>query len=116
MMSARIALPTLLLAVAAGVTPAPAAAGPWGLGPGEWFANFAGSTFLTRSFYDADGSRSEPGLLIQQRALRLEGEMGWKKRASLVFGLPAMSVTRRDAGVQGTATGFQDVMLGLRYH
>src|SRR5262249_13385627 len=45
-----------------------------------------------------------------------DGELGWKKRASLVFGLPAMSVTRRDAGVEGTATGFQDVLLGLRYN
>src|SRR5262249_17416388 len=92
------------------------AAGPWGLAPGEWFANLEGSTFSTSSFYDGNGSRSEPGLLVQQRALRLDGELGWKKRASLVFGLPAMSVTRREGGVEGTATGFQDVLLGLRYN
>ena len=117
MMSARIALPTLLLAVLAGVTPASeAAAGPWGLAPGEWFANLEGSTFTSSSFHLADGSRASTGLLVQQRALRLYGEMGWKKRASVVFALPAMSVTRRDGPVQGTATGFQDVLLGLRYH
>ncbi len=116
-MSARIALPTLLLAVLAGSTLAPAAAaGPWGLAPGEWFANLEGSTFSSSSFHLSNGSRADTGLLVEQRALRAYAERGWKKRSSLVFALPAMSVTRREAQVQGTATGFQDVLLGVRYH
>jgi len=117
MMSARIVLPTLLLAVLAGATgPTEAAAGPWGLAPHEWFANLEGSTFTTSSFHLADGSRAGTGLLVQQRALRLYSELGWKKNVSVVFGLPALSVTRRDVQVEGTATGFQDVLLGLRYN
>jgi hypothetical protein len=117
MTSARIALPTLLLAVLAGATrPPEAGASPWGLAPHEWFASLDGSTFTTSSFHLADGSRAGTGLLIQQRALRLYSEVGWKKNLSVAFGLPALSVTRRDTQVQGTATGFQDVLLGLRYN
>ena len=114
MLSARIALPTLLLAVLAGAPEA--AAGPWGLAPGEWFADLEGSMFTTSSFHLSDGGRAGTGLLVQQRALGLYAELGWTKHVSAVFALPAMSVTRRDARVQGTATGFQDVVLGLRYN
>lgn len=115
-MSARIALPTLALGVLTAFTLAPpAAAGPWGLAPGEWYANLEGSTFTSTSFH-ADGVRADTGLVIEERALRTLVEVGWKKRLSLVFGLPVLSVTRRDARVQGTATGFQDALVGMRYN
>ena len=115
-MSARIALPTLVLAVLTAFTLVPpAAAGPWGLAPGEWYANLEGSTFTSHSFH-ADGVRADTGLIVEERALRTLVEVGWKRRLSLVFGLPVLSVTRRDARVRGTATGFQDVLIGMRYN
>jgi len=115
-MSARIALPTLIIAALAAFTLVPpAAAGPWGLAPGEWHANLETSTFTASTFH-ADGFRADTGLIVEERALRTVVEVGWKKRASLVFGLPLLSVTRRDARVQGTATGFQDVLIGVRYN
>jgi len=115
-MSARIALPTLVLAVLTAFTLVPpAAAGPWGLAPGEWYANLEGSTFTSHSFH-TDGVRADTGLIVEERALRTLVEVGWKRRLSLVFGLPVLSVTRRDARVRGTATGFQDVLIGMRYN
>lgn len=116
-MSARIALPTLIVAVLTALTLVPpAAAGPWGLARGEWYANLEAGTFTANSFHPADGGRADSGLIVEERAIRTLVEVGWKKRASLVFGLPVMSVTRRDARVQGTATGFQDVLVGVRYN
>ena len=115
-MSARIALPTLVVAVLATLlSAAPASAGPWGLPRGDWYANVEGSTFTSDTFH-GDGFRSDTGLVVQERALRTTVEVGWKKRITLVFGLPVLSVTRRDAQIQGTATGFQDVALGMRYN
>jgi hypothetical protein len=115
-MSARIALPTLVLAVLTALTlVCPAAAGPWGLPRGEWYANLEGSTFTANTFHP-DGGRADTGLVVEERALRTVVEVGWKKRLTLVFGLPVLSVTRRDARVQGTATGFQDVLVGMRYN
>jgi hypothetical protein len=114
-MSARIALPTLVLAVLTALLPAaPAAAGPWGLPRGEWYANVEGSTFTSDTFH-GDGIRSDTSLVVQERALRTVVEVGWKKRMTLVFGLPVLSVTRRNPQIQGTATGFQDVQVGMRY-
>ncbi|MGH7730360.1 MAG: hypothetical protein ACRENJ_03830 [Candidatus Eiseniibacteriota bacterium] len=115
-MSARIALPTLVLAVVAALASAPpTVAGPWGLPSGDWYANLEGSTFTSDTFH-GEGFRSDTGLIVQERALRTVVEVGWKKRMTLVFGLPVLSVTRRDARVQGTATGFQDVSVGMRYN
>lgn len=115
-MSARIALPTLVLAVLTALTLVrPAAAGPWSLAPGEWYANIEGSTFTANTFH-ADGFRADTGLVVEERAIRTMIEVGWKEHLSLVFGLPAVSVTRRDANVLGTATGFQDVLFGMRYN
>ena len=114
-MRTRIALPTLILAgLAAFPCVHPAAAGPWGLPPGEWYANLEGSTFSSRSFHLASGTRVDTGLAVDQHMLRLHHELGWKHGLTFQFNLPAMSVTRRDARVQGTATGFQDVFLGVR--
>jgi len=114
-MSARIALPTLVLAVLTALTLVrPAAAGPWGLAPGEWYANLEGSTFTANTFHP-DGGRADTGLVVEERALRTVVEVGWEN-LTLVFGLPVLSVTRRDARVQGTATGFQDVQVGMRYN
>ncbi|MEK7824260.1 MAG: hypothetical protein AAB290_04370 [Candidatus Eisenbacteria bacterium] len=116
-MSARIALPTLVLAALAALSlPCPAAAGPWGLAPGESYVNLEGSTFTASSFHFASGFRADTGLVVEQRALGFSNEIGWKKRITIVFALPAVSVTRRDARVQGTATGFQDARLGMRYN
>ncbi len=115
-MSARIALRTLVLAVLTAFTLVrPAAAGPWGLAPGEWHANMEGSTFTANTFH-GEVFRADTGLVVEERALRTVLEVGWKKRLSLVFGLPLLSVTRRDARVQGSATGFQDVLVGIRYN
>jgi hypothetical protein len=116
-MSARIALPTLVLAALATLSlPRPAAAGPWGLVPGESYSILEGSVFTTTTSYDANGTRFATGQVVEQRAMRSYCELGWVKNFSFVFSLPAMSVTRRDANVQGTATGFQDVRLGVRYN
>lgn len=116
-MRTRIALSTLALAVMTTLTMVrPAAAGPWGLAPGEWYANLEADTFTANTFHPADGGRADSGLIVEERAIRTLIEVGWKKRASLVFGLPVLSVTRRDARVQGTATGFQDVLVGVRYN
>jgi hypothetical protein len=129
-MIARIALPTLLLAALAAL-PRPAVAGPWGLAPGEWYSNLEGSTFTANTFHLGIGQRADTGLVVESRALRSYHEFGWKKNVTVVFALPAMSVTRRDVGVprfggpvrldpdsvvQGTATGFQDVVVGIRYN
>jgi len=114
-MSARIALPTLVLAVLTALTlDRPAAAGPWGLAPGEWYANVEGSTFTSNTFHP-DGGRADTGLVVEERALRTMVEVGWKK-VTLEFGLPVLSVTRRDARIQGTTTGFQDLLVGMRYN
>jgi hypothetical protein len=116
-MRPRIALATLVLAVLTALTLVrPAAAGPWGLAPGEWYTNLEAGTFTANTFRPADGGRADSGLIVEERAIRTLVEVGWKKRASLVFGLPVLSVTRRDARVQGTATGFQDVLVGVRYN
>lgn len=116
-MSARIALPSLLLAALAALSLSlPATAGPWGLAPGEWYSNLEGSTFTANTFHPAGGGRADTGLVVEQRALGSLNEIGWKKRVTLLFALPALSVTRRDANVQGTATGFQDVRVGMRYN
>ncbi len=116
-MRTRISLPTLVLAVLTSLTLVrPADAGPWGLAPGEWYANLEAGTFTANTFRPADGGRADSGLIVEERALRTMVEVGWKKRSSLVFGLPVLSVTRRDARVQGTATGFQDVLIGVRYN
>ena len=115
-MSARIALPTLVVAVLTALTSVRSAtAGPWGLPSGEWGANLEASTFLANTFRGWDGFRADSGLVVQERALRSVVEVGWKKRITLVFGVPVLSVTRRNARIQGTATGFQDVRAGMRY-
>jgi hypothetical protein len=114
-MSARIALSTLVMVAAATFpSPRPVQAGAWGLAPGEWYANIEGSAFSSTTLHLASGSRADTGLVVEQRALVSANELGWKHGITLLFALPAVSVTRRDAGVQGTATGFQDVRLGAR--
>jgi hypothetical protein len=114
-MSARIALPTLILAAAAAtVMPGPAKAGPWGLAPGEWYTNIEGSSFSSTTVHLADGTRAGVGLVVEQRALASATEMGWRHGITLLYALPAASITQRFATFQGTSTGFQDVQLGAR--
>jgi len=115
-MSARTALPTLSFAVLASLALVrPAGAGPWGIGPGEWYAGFEGSTFTANTFH-GDGFRADTGLVVEERALRSTFELGAGRRVTLVLGLPVVSITRRDARVQGTASGFQDLLVGARYN
>lgn len=112
---AHIAFTTLTLVVLAATgAPRPAAAGPWALAPHEWYANVEGSTFTANTFH-AEEFRADTGLVVEERALRSVIEVGWTKRITMVFELPVLSVTRRDEPVQGTATGFQDAGIGLRY-
>lgn len=116
-MRLRIALSAVVLAVLVPPTKANATeAGPWGLARGEWYFNTEASTFTANTFHDPNGNRLDDGSRLEQRQLRLYGEAGWKKDLTVVFALPALSVTRRDPPVQGTATGFQDILLGMRWN
>lgn len=114
-MIARIALTSLLLAATAAL-PRPADAGPWGLGKGQWGSNLEGSSFTSRTFHPADGGRADTGLVVEQRGLTTTTEIGLKRGFTFRFSLPVLSVTRRNAAVEGTATGFQDVGLGVRWN
>jgi len=112
---ARIALPSLMLAAFATLA-GPAHAGPWGLAHNDWYSNLEGNAFSAHTSLLSDGTRADTGLVIEQRALVSTTEVGWKHRITVLFSLPAMSVTRRGPGLQGTATGFQDVQLGARWN
>jgi hypothetical protein len=115
-MRPRIALSAAGLAAVASLTlPLTAAAGPWGLTRGEWYASIEGSTFTANTIHLADGTRVDQGFLVESRELALSAEMGWKKNLTVAFRLPAMSVTQRFGQFQATSTGFQDVGAGLRY-
>jgi hypothetical protein len=116
-MRARIAFPLLtILVLAAADSPRSAAAGAWGLQKGEWYANLEGSNFVSDTYLsDAGGVRTDSGLVVEERALRSEIELGFRRHTTLLFGLPSLSSTHRDARVEGTATGFQDAKLGLKY-
>ena len=114
-MSARIALPTLgVVVLAAVLLHRPVAAGAWGLPHGQWYANLEGSDYTSDTFHSTS-ARLDTGLVVEQRALVSTVEVGWKKHTTMVFRLPALSVSRRTSQVAGTATGFQDVGVGLRY-
>lgn len=114
-MRARTALQVLwLAALAVPVSALPSAAGPWAVSKGEWFSSFEGSVFSAPTVYDQDGHRQELGYTTEQRALRSYSEIGWKKKVSILLGLPAVSVTRSIGTVSGTATGLQDAMVGMR--
>jgi hypothetical protein len=116
-MRARIAVPILVLSGLAALScPCPAGAGPWGLAHGEWYSTLECSVFRSSTVYDAGSNRVESGRIVEQRALGVLNEVGWTKRTTMMFALPALSVTQRDARGQGTATGFQDARLGLRYN
>jgi len=116
-MRARIAFPLMMILVlAAAGSPGSAAAGAWGLKKGEWYANLEGSNFVSDTYLSDDGGvRTDSGLVVEERALRSEIEFGTSRRVTLLFGLPALSSTHRNARVQGTATGFQDAKFGFRY-
>lgn len=115
-MRARIALSILSLALLpAAAAVRPASAGPWGLAPGEWYSNIEGSTYTATTFRLESGGRADTGVVLESRAVRAHNEIGLKGPFTLVFSLPAVSITRRDGQAQSTATGFQDVLVGLRY-
>lgn len=117
---ARIALHVVMLAVTVAVLfpVPPASAGPWTPAKGEWFSSFEGSVFSANTTYDSSGARRLGNFSAEERALRSYTELGWKKHSSIVLGVPAISVTRRYASpsIEGTATGLQDFLFGLRYN
>jgi hypothetical protein len=118
-MRARIALVHVVLAVlASSFTGRSAAAdGAWTLGRGEWHSSLIGGVFSAPTFRDSSGTRFDAGLTVEHRVLRSTTEIGWKNRMSVLFALPAMSVTRHDVAARtaATATGLQDLVVGLRY-
>lgn len=118
-MRARIASFRLLLAALAVPLSASSAlaAGAWSVAKGEWFSTIEGSAFSAATFHDSAGDRLNAPFTTEQRTLRSTTEFGWKDRISVLASLPAMSVTRHDRPQRAaaTATGFQDLILGLRY-
>lgn len=117
---ARIALHVVILAVTAAIPllVLPASAGPWSPAKGEWSSSLEGSGFRATTAYDSSGTRLSSNLALEQRALRSYTELGWKKHMSVALGIPALSVTRRYSSprVEGTATGLQDFLFGLKYN
>jgi len=93
-------------------------AGAWILAPGERYSEIRTGLFSSDSYYDVDGARHPlvGGGLYEQRSLLAYTELGWKKHASFILGLPAVSVTRRngDASFNQTQSGFGDMQAGFR--
>jgi hypothetical protein len=116
-MRARVALRILILASAAGLFARPAGAGPWGLAHGEWYSKVESGVFSSPSVYLDSGVKADTGLVVEQRTLSLYNELGWKKGMTFLFRIPAVSITRQDGfrATQATATGFQDLMVGMRW-
>ncbi|MBI1797122.1 MAG: hypothetical protein HY076_06775 [Candidatus Eisenbacteria bacterium] len=114
-MRARTALSVLVLAaVAVPFLVVSAAADPWTFSKGEWSSTIEGSLFSAPTYYDATGARLDLGYTTEQRVLRATSELGWKNHVSVLFGLPAMSVTRSAGTASATMTGLQDVRLGVK--
>jgi hypothetical protein len=119
-MSARHALPTVLIAAAAAVSSAPAAhCGPWLPAPGHYYSEVRGDYLSASDFNDRLG-KERPlagGGLAQRRALVSYSEFGWKKRIAVILGIPATSVTRRtaDGRLNSTSTGLGDLQIGMRF-
>ena len=117
-MSARAALPFALFLLV--VAPLTAAAGPWSLAPGDFFAELRGGVGNGDSYHDWEGERQTlfRGGEHEERALASYVEMGWTKRFSIVLGMPVQSVTRRFATdpLRPTTTGFGDGLFGLKYN
>ena len=118
-MSLRRSL-AVALAGAAVLTLAPAAhaAGPWGVAPGEFYAELAGSYFSTTSYLDANGDRQEMGARFEERGAAARAEIGWKKNLSFMMEMPFLSRTVAPEFPNTdtyTSSGMGDIGLGLRY-
>ncbi len=119
-MSARAALSAVLIAAAvAASSPARAHGGPWLPAPGQYYTEIRGGLSSADDFHDLLSHRRTlaRGGVSEQRSLLSYSEIGWKQNVSLVFGLPALSVTRRSGNgrLDRTVTGLADLQLGLRF-
>lgn len=96
----------------------PARGGPWLPPPGDYHSDFSGGFFSADSYHDASGNRAPLafGGVEERRSILAYNEIGWKKSASIILGIPVESVTRRSAGgeVNRTDTGISDLQLGMR--
>ena len=122
-MSARRALLPLGLAVGFGlVAPAPSHAGPWSLDRGQYASELIGSWYSAYTYHDPNGDRARlvGGGHMERRAIEWMSEFGWKKRVSIVFGLPYESVSRQPDGSPSpelrSASGFGDGIVGFKYN
>jgi hypothetical protein len=108
-----------LLAAPLCCPPAEAQGGPWLPAPGEFYSAFEAGFFSTDSYHRNDGEqvRLAFGGLLERRSLLSYNEIGWKKGASVILGIPVESVTRRSllGEVNRTETGLSDLQLGLRF-
>jgi hypothetical protein len=116
-MSARKTI-LCLPAVFALLGPAVAFADAWLPQPGEHYVEFRAAHGSASQFFDNDGNR-QPYLvsaIMEDRQLVSYNEIGWKKNVSLVLAMPGRSITLRSdpLGLTRTATGFSDLLLGLR--
>ena len=117
-MSARDAATTgLLLSALALFTAAPAVAGPWLVGAGEFHSDIRGARQGTGSSRDAAGDRQDlPGGRIESRSIRWSNEIGWRKRMTFRFDIPFESNSiQAGPGADFTQTGFSDLVVGLKY-
>jgi hypothetical protein len=116
-MSARIAWPAAILVASSFLLASPSLAGPWVLGPKEWYAEVESGVFASPNTYLDSGASQNVGLKMEQRDVALRTELGFKHKINFFTRLPLISVTRLyvPTGYNATATGFQDLQLGLRY-
>lgn len=92
--------------------------GPWLPAPGDFQSTFQGGFFSADTYHDAHGNRAllTLGGFEERRSLMAINEIGWKKGASVIVGIPVESATRRTAfgELSRTETGISDLRLGLR--
>jgi hypothetical protein len=117
-MSPRTAAKCVLAAVACCCWTVPSWGGPWVPPPGDFHSEFQAGFFSADDFYGAGGGRKPLafGGVEERRSFLSYNEMGWKKSACFILGIPVESVTRRSAGgeVNRTDTGVSDLQLGMR--
>ncbi len=115
-MSARAASSALILSLL--IAPGflrPAQAGPWLPAPGDYYTELRGGLLTADTYRDDAGNRALLGGKWEERSLLGTVELGWKKRLSVVMGVPFIGVTRMDdAGSAVTSTGLEDFRGGLR--
>lgn len=117
------ALRTFLAALVLGVLLVrTSAAGPWTLGKGEKASTVFGDFFSADTYHDENGDRHTlgGGGLIERRGVTWGGELGWKKKVSLLYSIPFESSSRRLGGGDHppyvpSATGFGDAHFGFKY-